>query len=112
MGFRTVVMLSNDMAHEWSKDPELGRKIEQEMHSLPRDMYSGPGALGQYGAVVECTHADCQTLVRLDHYTGFEPLAVTMRSRGPSTEEDLVSLLKHAAEKMGYRLVKKPNKKA
>lgn len=110
MGFRTVVMLNNDMCHEWSKDPELGQKIQTAMSFAGRkdDFYGSNSRIGHYGRVVECVHADTQTLVRLDHYQGFEPLAYTSRTYGPSTEEDKkLYLLKRAAEEMGYRLVKK-----
>lgn len=111
MGFRTVVMLSNDMCHEWSKDPELGHKIQCAMHNTHSDDAYGPRSsyIG-YGRVVECTHADTQTLVRLDHYTGFEPVAYIGRSHGSSNEEDTVRLLKEAADKLGYRLTKKSAK--
>lgn len=108
MGFRTVVMLSNDHAHEWSKDPELGQKIRHAMNNThSKEVYGPQSSWIGYGRVVECTHADVQTLVRLDHYTGFEPLSYTSRSSGPSNEEDLVRLLKDAADKAGYRLVRK-----
>lgn len=113
MGFRTVVMLSNDVSHEWSKDPNLGEKIQMAMsyaHTTHPDRKEW-ARVGNYGRVVECVHADTQTLVRLDHYTGFEPLAYTSRTFGPSTEEDKLNLIKRAAEEMGYRLVKKPAKK-
>ena len=109
MGFRTVVMLNNDLTHEWSNDPKLGEKIQEAMNfahtsNEERKQWS---RIGNYGRVVECVHADTQTLVRLDHYTGFEPLAYTSRTFGPSTDEDKLRLLKRAAEEMGYRLVKK-----
>lgn len=103
MGFRTVVMLNNDWTHEWGRDPELGRKIIAS--TVTRN------TIGSYGKVVECVHADTQTLVRLDHYTGFETMAHTWRTHGPSTKEDKLRLIKDAAEEMGYRLVKKSAKK-
>jgi hypothetical protein len=109
MGFRTVVMLNNDMCHEWSKDPNLGSMIQEAMnyaHTSHPDRKEW-SRLRNYGRVVECVHADTQTLVRLDHYQGFEPLAYTGCTYGPSTEEDKLKLLKRAAEEMGYRLVKK-----
>lgn len=109
MGFRTVVMLNNDVSDKWSKDPQLGEKIQTAMNYAGRkdDFYGSNSRLGNYGRVVECVHADTQTLVRLDHYTGFEPLAYTYCTFGPSTDEDQLRLLKEAADKMGYRLVKK-----
>lgn len=111
MGFRTVVMLSNDMAREWSNDPELGKKIDRAMNNVgSQDRYGPMSSDLGYGRVVECTHADVQTLVRLDHYTGFEPVAHTSRRSGPSNDEDMIRLLKEAADKLGYRLSKKPSK--
>jgi len=109
MGFRTVVMLNNDVSDKWSKDPNLGSMIQEAMNfahtSDPeRKEWS---RLRNYGRVVECVHADTQTLVRLDHYSGFEPLAYTSRTFGPSTDEDKINLLKRAADELGYRLVKK-----
>lgn len=112
MGFRTVVMLNNDASDKWSKDPELGQKILRAMNYTGRkdDFYASNSRLGGYGQVVECVHADTQTLVRLDHYTGFEPLAHTSRTFGPSTDEDKIELLKRAAEELGFKLVKKAKK--
>lgn len=101
MGFRTVIMLNNDYANQWRNDPALGRKIARATSGIR------PTDIENYGSVVECVHADTQTLVRLYHYSGFEPLAYTMRRSGPSTNEDKLSLLICAAEEMGYMLVKK-----
>lgn len=108
MGFRTVVMLSNDMAHQWEKDPELGRKIGLAMNyaNSPdrRDMASVDG----YGQVVECVHADCQTLAMLDGYAAFTHIDSQSGLRGDGANTAVVRLLKSAANKLGYRLVKKP----
>jgi hypothetical protein len=106
MGFRTVVMLNNDRSHEWANDPKLGEKIRTAMN-----MGSRAPEVENYGAVVECAHADTQTLVLLDHYTGFTPFAYSSRQSGPTTEEDKIKLLKRSAENMGYRLVKKSTPK-
>lgn len=108
MGYRTVVMLNNDWCNEWSKDPELGAKISEAMNYAdsfhPRNHLN---PLGQYGRAVECVHADTQTLVKLDGYTIMTRLACTNRQFGPSTDEDTLEMLKNAADKLGYRLVKK-----
>ena len=108
MGFRTVVMLSNDWCTEWENDPKLGKKISEAMnYTHPTSPRHHLNPLGQYGRVVECVHADTQTLVRLDGYQNYDPLAYQLRSFGPSTDEDMLDLLKNAADKLGYRLVKK-----
>jgi hypothetical protein len=100
MGFRTVVMLNNDLHHEWSKDGELGAKISRAMHT--------PGMMPHYGAVVQCAHADLQTLAILDGYTSFDQIAGKGWVREEAREDVALKLLKEAAEKLGYRLVKKP----
>lgn len=109
MGYRTVVMLNNDASHEWAADPQLGEKILTAMNfaNSPNPDRNRFADIGNYGRVVECVHADVQTLVRMNHYVGFTPLAYTARTHGPSTDEDLVVLLKDAAFELGYRLVKK-----
>lgn len=111
MGFRTVVMLNNDRTDEWSKDPLLGEKIQRAMYHTTRgeDRYGQFSSDLGYGRVVECTHADVQTLVKLEHYSSFEPVA-----HGhwyPDQKDAKMELLKKAAEDLGYRLVKKPAKK-
>lgn len=106
MGFRTVVMLSNDQAHEWSNDPELGKKISRAMNHANTVGGDGRAELG-YGRVVECTHADCQTLAVLDGYTFFEIRATKPWARDESRSEITLKLLKEAARNLGYGLVKR-----
>lgn len=102
MGYRTVVMLSNDMSHGWSKDSGLGDKISQAMHgsnTLPL------AAIG--GAVVECVHADIATLAVLDGYTMFQSLSNDNWRPNEDDKEKQIRVLKKAAESLGYHLVKK-----
>lgn len=112
MGFRTVVMLSNDRCDEWSKDPLLGEKIRRAMYFANKgdDRYGRfSNDLGGYGRVVECVHADLQTLVKLEHYSSFEPVAYGHWY--PNQKDAKLELLKRAAEELGFRLVKKAAKK-
>jgi len=108
MGFRTVVMLSNDMCHEWEKDGELGRKISRAMNYASDKARKDMASVGGYGTVVECVHADCQTLAMLDGYTAFTHIDSQPWSRGDGDDTAIVRLLKSAAKKLGYRLVKMP----
>lgn len=111
MGFRTVVMLSNDMCHAWSTDAELGQKIQKAMNYAwvtDSDPYSRDNHVGNYGRVVECVHADTQTLSILNHYDGFKPLYHSGFNQNMSEDAVAVNLIKEAADKLGYRLVKKP----
>lgn len=107
MGFRTVVVLNNDQSHEWENDPELGKKIWRGSWNLGRPLTAD---CFQYGQIVEQIHADVQTLAVLDGY-GASLVARTHWNRNQTEEDRNLELLKSLAEKMGYRISKKPNKK-
>lgn len=92
MGYRTVVILDNDFGSTWCNDSNLGQKIAYDN-------------LGTLGNVVEVVHADTQSLVLVDSFN----YKVLTRSRGFSNENDnevCINLLKEAAEKFGFKLVK------
>ncbi len=96
MGNRTVVMLSNDTAHEWSHDPELGQKISRAMNNREY--------VGNYGRVVQCCHADEQTLAILTEYDSFEEVGYEFWQRDSDFR---LKLLEAFADKMGYKLVER-----
>lgn len=108
MGFRTLVLLHNDRTSEWEKDPELGRKIMIGMNHTHDKDHFGPANL-DYGRVVECTHADTQTLAVIDSYH-FDALAHGHWHQGQTHEQRDLALLKQLAAKMGYSLRKNPVK--
>jgi len=111
MGFRTVVVLSNDRASEWENDPGLGQRIilaasmasfgghEEAKFNLP------------YGEIVEQVHADTQTVAFLDGYGGKVMARSYWHSRQTQDQKNL-DMLKALAEKLGYRVSKIPAKKA
>jgi len=99
MGFRTVVVLFNDQTSEWKNDPHLGENIMHAANSRE------DRSLG-YGRVIECVHADSQTLGVLNSYN-FMPLARGNWYTGQKTEQMKLDLLQKAAEELGYTLVKK-----
>jgi len=108
MGFRTVVILNNDVADVWAKDPNLGQKIFHGMnfaHYKPGDP-KGREADLHYGRVVECQHADVQTLAVID-CIGFEALSHGSWSSKQADRDKKLQLLKRAAEELGYTLSKK-----
>jgi hypothetical protein len=108
MGFRTVVMLCNDMAHLWQKDQQLGHLIAGAMNYANSKDRQDFASVGGYGRVVECVHADCQTLAMLDGYTAFKHIDSQSWEPGGDENLDTIRLLKSAAKKLGYRLVKNP----
>ena len=101
MGYRTVVVLNNDTASNWSDDPLLGRHIRNAMHEKR--------SFSNYGKVIECEHADTNTLMVLNSLNG-TALAHTLWHQGQTDEGAAVALLMQAAQKLGYRLTKIPAK--
>jgi len=104
MGFRTVVVLSNDKAHEWQNDPQLGNKI---FHCATMKTF-GAGEREPYfpyGEIVEQVHADTQTVAFLDGYGG---TAMVTRSwyHGQTNDEKNENLLKALAAQLGYKVSK------
>lgn len=108
MGFRTVVMLNNDTAHQWEDDPKLGQKIAQAMNGAGQ--FNGTNSIDNYGHVVECVHCDSQTIAVLSEYSNFAPIGARGWNKGETDEEVKIALLKAAAEKLGFSLVKKSKK--
>lgn len=110
MGFRTVVVLNNDLAHKWENDAELGKKI---FHAAS---LKGWGRLDkfedrfQYGDTIEQVHADTQTVAFLDGYSG-KAMAYSHWFRGQTEDQKNLNMLKSLADTLGYRVVKKPGKK-
>ena len=100
MGFRTVVILNNDHAHEWAVDPLLGRKIVAVSHDHLDPLGKFPG-----GEVFECVHADTQTLALLDGCSGTWLGSGSWRP-GEPTNDRATRLVKEAARRLGYRLVR------
>lgn len=110
MGFRTTVILYNDQCSEWQNDPELGKKIARAMNfAMSLKETDNPDASLGYGRVVQCAHADTQTLGILDSYY-FRPLTHGHWHQGQKLEDMKLKLLKQAADELGYKLVKKPAK--
>ena len=106
MGFRTTVILYNDQCHEWQHDPKLGEKIANAMSSAMYGEQRNRDAEFGYGRVIECAHADTQLIGVLDSYH-FKPLGFgNWRPNEPDAERDL-RMVKEAAARLGYRLVKK-----
>lgn len=99
MGYRTVVVLANDDQHNWEQDPELGKKIAKAAANVQRLGFQSFA----YGSIVEVQHADCQRLVVLDSYNG-TPIAEKYWYHSESQTEIEVTLVRQAAEKLGYRL--------
>ena len=111
MGFRTVIVLNNDQAHEWENDPELGRKIflAASMSQFGNDQDRARDMF-PYGQTIEQVHADTQTVAFLDGYGG-KAMAWSHWFRNQTEDQKNLNMLKALAEELGYRVSKKPTKK-
>lgn len=98
MGFRTVVILSNDQANEWIHDSNLGRMIVEHAHH--------DDGTFRYGKVVECVHNDLRSLLDVDSMTATR-VASTNWYHGCKNEDQRLRLLKQFADSMGYTIRRK-----
>ena len=106
MGNRVVVMLRTDQCAEWQNDIDLGKKIAHAMNYAAGAPGNPEARLDGYGAVVQCAHADRQTLAIIDSFQFHPLLGSTWRSGEDLATRD-IRLLKEAAGALGYRLVRK-----
>ncbi len=96
MGYRTVVILSNDDMPSWENDPELGKKIAR---AAATSFPSSDSRCGfQYGDIAECVHADQQSLMLIDGYNA-QTLTASNWRPGETEEETNLRMLKLLAEK-------------
>lgn len=107
MGFRTIVALSNDRSSDWERNPDLGREI-MILGASREDRTGSADRIGL--TLVECTHADTQSLIIADGYSA-KAVSFTNWHRGQTTEQRDLALLKDLADRLGYRVSKRPSVK-
>lgn len=105
MGFRTIITLNNDYADRWERSPDLGRKIMALSAAREDRIYAAGIGL----SLVECTHADTQSLIIADGYAA-KATAYSWWRRDQTIEQRDLALLKEFADRLGYRVSKKPSK--
>ena len=106
MGFRTTVVFNNDHLELLIQDPNIGRRIYQAVTGYG---YDHDGSLQQLGEVVEQAHADHTKLIILGKGGSFSAdVLANSHWNAPDIE---MTLLKEAADRLGYKLTKKPIKK-
>jgi hypothetical protein len=107
MGFRTTIILNNDLLEDLVTKPNIGKDIHD---AVLRFGYGEPGnvSFGPLGDVVEQSHADFSKLAIIGAGGSFDidVLAVSCWN----DKEAQLDMLKIAADKLGYKLIKKSNK--
>lgn len=113
MGFKTTIVISNDRLYDIRRDAEA---FVEEITRMAGGCLTTKRALELkqyphfYGLcdVVDVSHADTATLVMVSDYSGEILAHWNARKRDDAGK---LAILKEAADKLGYRLSKKPKKK-
>lgn len=103
MGYRTVVILSNDEQHIWAHDSKLGQKIQVAANAKIVGRRDGEFSYGRIGSV---SHCDEQELVVIDSLAAVT-IAQKRWSDGDTDDSVSIELLRRAAAELGYKLVPK-----
>lgn len=116
MGYNTTVVVYNDALDSIESDPQFGRKLSEAVSKFhtcrhddrPVDIPSGCHA--NAAIVVETHHADTTALVTVGGNLGVVQLVKSGWRHHQENEQ--VELLRAWADKLGYGIVKKSEKKA
>lgn len=105
MGYRTILILSNDDAGGWG-DTDLGKAIQA---AASRRLCERTGEINfggnQIGTVIQCEHADTESIVHFSSLHG-TVLGRSFYNSRTTEEEQREAMIVQIAESMGYKLVK------
>ncbi len=104
MGFRTLIEINNDNMELLTQDPQVGGKIKQA--SLDFYCGVGDGEIGNLGQVLDVSHTGITKLMVISPFD-----TETLATASWNADNVKFELLSEAADKLGYRLVKKPTPK-
>lgn len=107
MGYRTTIIINNDRADILQTDADIGRKIYSAVlgYCLKHE-----GSFGPLGEVVEQAHADTVKLIVIGKNGSFTAEELAANPYNPKNVNVELALLKEAADRLGYHLVKSPPK--
>lgn len=111
MGFNTTVIVMNDAVDQIANDPDFGKKLAQAIMHLSVDRKPGDVSAGNHvnaATVIENHHADNTTLVAVGGNFATELLQTGRRRHHEVQGQE--QLLRDLADKLGYRISKKPAK--
>lgn len=105
MGYRTIIVLNNDEANVWGNNPlgkaitvASGKKISNRGGEI---LLNGV----QIGNVIDCEHADTESIVHFSSLHG-TTLGRSFYNSRMTEEEQREAMIVELAESMGYKLVK------
>jgi hypothetical protein len=111
MGFNSTVVILNDHLHEIEKDPEFGRKVSLMIaghnHKELQEIRYRQGAYANGVEVLGVHHADGVYLFAVGGNTGRDLGWITNWSQLDNDEK----LLRELADRLGYSIRKKPQRK-
>lgn len=105
MGYRTIIILDNDDTNLWGDNP-LGKAITSAS-GMKISNQGGEIMLGghQIGTIIDCEHADIESLVHFSSLSG-TVLAKDFYNSRVSEQELRENMLKEIDSSMGFTLVK------
>lgn len=105
MGYRTIIVLDNDEANVWGNNPlgkaitvASGKKISNRGGEILLNGF-------QIGTVIDCEHADTESIVHFSSLHG-TTLGRSFYNSRMTEEEQREAMIVELAESMGYKLVK------
>lgn len=105
MGYRTIIVLNNDEANVWGNNPlgkaitvASGKKISNRGGEI---LLNGV----QIGNVIDCEHADTESIVHFSSLHG-TTLGRSFYNSRMTEEDQREAMIVELAESMGYKLVK------
>jgi hypothetical protein len=112
MGFNSTVVVMNDALGDIEKDPEFGKKLSDAILHLsvdrsPQDVSAGCSV--NAATVIETHHADQTSLIAVGGNYGTELCGVYNYRH--HEEKVQVMILEALADKLGYKIIKKPKKR-
>lgn len=113
MGYNTTVLVMNDALTQIEEDPEFGKNLAKAIYSIYDDRASRDIPAGNHcnaATVIESHHADGTAIVAVGQNYGTKIDECFYVGRHDLPEGQL-KILKQLASYMGYRLVKKAEKK-
>lgn len=112
MGYNSTIVVMNDALDQIAKDKEFGNKLQTAIATRDRGKSHADISSGNYvnaATVIDCQHADVTQVLAVgwNHGRVIDRIIINYHDEQVTPEE---KILRQLAEKLGYRVSKKPQK--